>query len=131
MVAKTKDAVSPDFVDGADPTESPEGWEWDTVVEGVPARVVFDTIGDNFIGQFIGREKVELEPAADGSDPSFELFLFRGRDGDRYAVNVSYALEEGMQKVQEGQWCRLTYVKDIKTGRNLNPMKDFKVDVRK
>lgn len=119
-----------DYVPDADVTQSPEGWEWETVVEGAPARVVFDTIGDSFIGQFIGEEHVDQEPAADGSDPSFDLFLYRGQDGDRYAINKSYALAEAMVKVEPGQWCRITYIKDIATSRKLNPMKDFKVDVR-
>lgn len=131
--AKTQAKTEPttEFVPDADVTVSPEDWEWDTVAEGTATRVVFDTIGDSFIGMYIGDEHIEQEPNAKGEDQSFDLFNFRGRDGERYAINKSYALEEAMEKVSEGLWCRITYIRDIPTKRNQNPMKDFKVDVRK
>lgn len=122
---------TPEFIEGADVSESPEGWEWETVAEGAPLRIIFDTIGDVFIGQYIGEEHIDQEPAADGSDQSFDLFNFRGRDGEKYAINKSYALAEAMQKVNPGDWCRITYIKDVKTSRKLNDMKDFKVDVKR
>lgn len=122
---------SPEFIDGADVTVAPEDWEFETVSEEAPTRIIFDTIGDTFVGQYIGMEHIDREPAADGSDQSFDQFLYRGRDGDRYAIYESFDLKEGMEKVAPGQWCRLTYLKDVKTARNLNPMKSFRVDVRK
>lgn len=131
MAAPKRIDPATEFDENADVTESPEGWEWDTVAEGAANRVVFDTIGDSFIGQYIGDQHVEREPSADGEDQSFDLFNYRGRDGELYAINKSFALEEAMRKVQPGQWCRITYIKDVPTGRKLNPMKDFKVDVRK
>jgi hypothetical protein len=131
MVTKKLETVPNEYVEGADVTESPEGWEWETVAEGAANRVVFDTIGDSFVGKYIGEEHVALEPASDGSDPSFDLYNFRGRDGELYAINKSYALEKAMEKVNAGDWCRVTYIKDVKTARKLNDMKDFRVDIRK
>lgn len=107
--------------------ESPEGWEWTTVAEESPTRIIFDTIGDQFIGQYIGIEHIEPD---NGKDEPFDLYLFRGRDGELYAINKSYKLAQAMEKVSEGDWVRITYIKDIDTGRNLNPLKDFRVDVR-
>jgi hypothetical protein len=130
-VAKVAKTVDSEYVEGADVTQSPDGWEWTTVEEGAATRILFDTIGDSFVGKYIGKEFIAQEPSADGTDQSFELFNFRGRDGDLYAINVSHALGEAMMKVQDGDWCRITYIKDVKTSRNLNPMKDFRVDVRK
>ena len=126
-----KSKVESDIVEGADPTESPAGWEWETVVEGSATTVIFENIGDSFVGQYIGDEHIEREPSANGEDQSFDRFLYRGRDGERYAINKSYALSEGMTKVQPNQWCKITYIKDIPTARKLNDMKDFKIDVRK
>ena len=111
--------------------ESPDGWEWDTVAEESPTRILFDTKGESFIGQYIGMDHIEQEPDKDGKDQSFDLYIFRGRDGVLYSVNKSYKLEEAMQKVAEGDWTRITYVKDIPTKRGLNPMMDLRVDVRK
>lgn len=123
--------TDPEFVENADPRENPEGWEWDTVAEGSAAVVIFEDKGDQFVGQFLGSQHIEREPNAKGEDQSFDRFLFRGRDGERYAINKSYALEEAMEDVNDGQWVRITYIKDIPTARNQNPMKDFRVDVRK
>jgi hypothetical protein len=119
-----------EFIETADVTESPEGWEWETVAEAAATKVVFDTIGDSFVGQFQNAEYIEREPAADGSDQSFTVYLFKGRDGDLYSIQQSFSLEEAMKKVSTGDWTRITYVKDVPTARKLNDMKSFQVDIR-
>lgn len=126
---------APDFVEGADVTQSPEGWDWNTVAEGTAIKVIFDTIGDSFVGQLLGEEHIDQEPNAKGEDQSFDLYLFRGQDGERYSINQSYALVEAMALVKIDQWCRITYIKDVTTQKSknasgYNAMKDFKVDVR-
>lgn len=129
---KTVDTtVTPDFEEGADVTQTPSDWEFETVAEGAPTGIIFENPGESFIGQYVDDHHVDREPAADGSDQSFDLFIFKGRDGERYSLNKSYALEQAMEKVNKGDWCRITYTKDVKTSRNLNPMKDFRVDVRR
>lgn len=129
MVAKPK--ITEDFAADADVQVAPEDWEWETVAEGAPTGIVFETIGETFVGQYIEIRSVDREPAADGSDQSFKMYVFKGRDGDLYSLPMSYALEEAMRKVSPADWVRITYLKDIKTARNLNPMKDFKVDIRR
>jgi hypothetical protein len=130
MTAKDKSATN-EVETTADVSTTPDGWEFETVQEESPTRVIFDTIGDQFVGQYIGDEHIDLPPNDKGEDQSFDLFNFRGRDGERYAINKSYSLEQAMEKVTEGQWCRITYAKDVPTKRSLNPMKDFRVEVRK
>ena len=129
-VAKGSAKVS-EFSDGADVSESPDGWDWETVQDGVATKVIFDTVGDVFIGQYIRKDRIEREPAADGSDQSFSLYIFKGRDGENYSVQNSYSIDEGMESVDEGQWVRITFVSEVPTARKLNPMKSFKIDVRK
>lgn len=129
MVAAKK--ISDEFTPDADVTESPEGWEWETVAEGAPTGVIFEKVGESFVGQYVDDLHVDREPAADGSDQSFDLFIFKGRDGERYSLNKSYALAEAMGKVSKGDWTRITYVKDVKVANWPTPMKDFKVAVRK
>lgn len=130
-VKPAENTVTPDFVEGADPTVVPADWQWETIAEGSATVVIFENVGDEFVGQYTDDEHIEREPNAKGEDQSFDRFIFRGQDGERYALNKSYALEEAMAKVSKGQWCRILYFKDIPTARNQNPMKDFKVSVRK
>jgi hypothetical protein len=110
---------------------TPADWEFETVVEESPTTIVFDTIGDVFVGQYIGTEHIDLPLDKDGKDQSFDRYTFRGRDGELYALNQSYKIEMGMDKAAPGQWVRITYVKDIPTSRGLQPMKDFRIEVRK
>lgn len=127
---KTKPVAEPEYVAEGDVSSHPDDWEWDAVTEESPTRVVFDTIGDQFVGQFIGEMHVQQE-SNEGEDESFDLYTFRGRDGKLYAVNKSWKIEQGMEKVAEGDWIRMRYVADIPTKRNLNPMKDIVIDVRR
>jgi hypothetical protein len=114
-----------------DVTDAPEDWEWETVADGAPTGVVFENIGESFVGQYLEISHVDREPAADGSEQSFDLFIFKGGDGERYSLNMSYALKEAMAKVSAGDWVRITYVKDIKVAKWPTPMKDFKVQIKK
>lgn len=118
-------------VDVGDVSTAPDEWEWETVAEESATTVIFDTIGDVFVGRFTGEEHIDQPANEKGEDQSFDRFLFVGRDGKRYAINKSYKLNEAMDKVMEGDWCRITYIKDIPTNRKLNPLKDFRVDVRR
>lgn len=139
--AKTDD-VKPDFVDD-DAVESaeidhsvtsvtPDGWEFEIVAEETPTKVVFETIGDVFIGQYVGPEHVDQEPdPKTGEDKSFDLYIFRGRNGGLYAINKGFKLAEAMETVGVDEWVRFTYVKDVPTGRKQNPMKDLRVERRK
>ena len=110
--------------------DSPEDWNWETVQEESATRVIFDTIGDEFIGQFKGSEHVTPDKSEDVAE-EFDLFIFLGTDGERYAVNHSYSLVKAMEKVSFDDWTRIKYTKDLPTKRGLNPMKDFRVDVRR
>ena len=111
---------TPNFLQGYDDVE------WETIAEEAAIGVVFDEVGDVFIGAFIGIE--HISPEKDGQEP-FDRYLFRAKDGKLYAIPQSYKLIEAMDKVQPGQVTRIEYVKDIPTGRKQNPMKDFTVKV--
>jgi len=105
---------------------APDDWEFETIIEESPTHVVFDTEGDVFVGQYVDR--VTIEPES-GKDP-FDLFRFRGRDGELYAVNPSGKLDKGMSAVKAGDWVRLTLIKFIPSTKG-NPFKDFRVEVKK
>lgn len=109
-------------------SEAPDEWEFETLVEESPTMVIFDTVGDVFVGQYVGIEHIDPD---NGKDEPFDRFNFRARDGELYALNSSYQLVDALKKVDPGTWVRVTYIKDIPTKRGLNPMKDFRIDVRK
>lgn len=123
----TEAPVMSDDIDTSLLTETPEGWEFETLVDETPTRVIFDEIGDVFIGQF---EELRTITPDNGKDESFELLIFRGRDDQPYAVNNSYKMQEAVSLLKSGDWVRLTYTKDIESNKG-NPMKDIKVDIRK
>lgn len=132
MPAKSKVETKPDFVDDANDvdmsllTTAPEGVEFETVVDESPSKVIFETIGDVFVGQYEGMQHI----APDNGEDPFDLLTFRGRDGNLYGVNNSYKMSQATNLMPLGAWVRLTYTKDIDT-RKGNPMKDIKVEVSK
>lgn len=133
MTAAKTPAVTSEFEPNADVTEVPNDWNWDTVREEVPTGILFDKQGESFVGQFVEKRHVEREPSADGTDQSFDIYIFTGRDTKPYSLSNSYALDETYDKglMKAGDWCRIEYVKDVKTGRGLNDMKDLRIQIRK
>lgn len=121
---KAQDAPVEEY---ADVTTTPENWEFETVVEESGIKVIFDTVGDIFVGEFVG---TELITPPNGVDEPFTLYHFRGRDKQLYSVNESYKMKEAKGKLNAGDWVRLTYTKDIESSKG-NPMKDIKVEVKK
>jgi hypothetical protein len=116
-----QDATTPDV------STSPEEWEFEEVVSDAPTVIVFDTIGDQFIGKYNGIQHVE----ARASREEYERFAFTGIDGNRYAVSKSRTLDDLMKKVPVGQWVRITYTGDIPQSKGFHPMKDFTVEVKR
>ena len=115
----------PDVEQSGDLTSWSADDVWQTVQEESPSRVIFDTIGDVFVGRYTGELHIEPE-----NDEAFDLYTYRGADGEPYAINQSYNLKQAMDKVSPGDIVRITYIKDIPTKKKQNPMKDFRVDVR-
>lgn len=131
MVARKVEAVTAEYDPEANVQVAPDDWEWETVQDETPIGVVFEEIGDTFIGQYTGIRHVDREPSADGKDQSFDLFVFRGRDGKPYSLNNSFILAQAMGNVEVGNWCRIKYVKNVEVANWSSPMKDFTIDIRK
>lgn len=112
------------MADKPDTVNPDDGWE--TIEHEAPTLVVFDTLGDEFIGQYLGHREIDLP---DQPGETFRQDKFRGRDGELYAINSGYQLKTVLDKIQPGQWTRITYKKDVDTGQP-KPMKSFQVDVR-
>lgn len=105
---------------------APDDWQFETIRSEAATRVIFDTIGDSFVGQYEGIEHVT---PPDGSE-EFDLWNFRGRDGVLYAINDSYSLTQAKSDIKVGDWVRLTYMLDVPSKRG-NPMKSLRIEIRR
>jgi hypothetical protein len=105
----------------------PDAAQWTTVSEDTEEeiKIIFDTIGDEFIGTYLGTRTLT------NNDEQYVQFRFRGSDnGETYFTNGSHSLRQGMSTVRPGQLCKITYAKDIDTGQE-SPMRSFRVEVAK
>lgn len=115
-----------DEIDESLLTTAPDDWEFETVVDESPVRIIFDTEGDTFIGQFEGRKTI----TPDNGDDPFDIFVFRGRDERLYSVNTSTKLDGVLTNETEGKWVKLELIKLIPSKKG-QPFKDFRISVRK
>lgn len=89
--------------------------EWVTVSTAVPTRVILDTVGDTFIGEYQG---MEHQP--------FDVHIFK-RDGETYSIGDSVVLARALHNVRKG-----TKVRIILQGWSEQPTgdrKEYQVDV--
>lgn len=103
----------------------PANWEnveWQTVVQESGDQIIFDTLGDVFIGLFTGKQ------VANKDGEPFTILTFTGADAKPYQTNAGWKLESAFEDIDAGEIVRITYVKDVDTGQ-ASPMKDFRIDV--
>jgi hypothetical protein len=81
------------------------------------SQLVFDTIGDEWIGTFLGMEQV-------GSKGMWQAHF--EQDGDLYFTNTGYDLRKKLEKVPVKSLVKMRYDADQDTGQD-KPMKVFKV----
>lgn len=103
----------------------------DTSEQEPESKIVFDQIGDEFTGYFLGTRVVE---PADITEKPFSQARFEGVDeqgektGTVYFTNMGYSLRQGLKDVRAGSLVRITYVADTDTGQ-ASPMKEFRIEV--
>lgn len=105
---------------------------WTTVSEGdqePETKIVFDSLGDEFTGKFLGTRMVE---AQDPNDRPYQQARFEGigenDSGTVYFTNLGHSLRTGLKDVRAGSIVRVTYTDDLDTGQ-ASPMKTFRVEV--
>lgn len=102
--------------------------QWKTVSEGEEeeeSKIVFDAIGDEFVGTYLGNRKIEPR---DITESGYTQARFRGTDDFLYFTNLGYSLKKGLSNVRPGSLVRVTFVSELDTGQ-ASPMKQFKVEV--
>ena len=113
---------------------SPEDWE--TIGEESGILVTFTRPGDTFTGVYEGTRHIVPQDSEDPDD-EFDQQLFRSNDaadgpGDiLYAINGGYKIREAMSDDILGRLVRITYVKDVPVAGRPDPMKDYKVQVKR
>lgn len=114
-----------------------KGISWSTVSDASAqepeVKIVFDTLGDEFTGIYLGFRVVE--PAGITESP-YRQARFQGvtEDGEKtdtvYFTNMGFSLREGLKDVRAGSLVRITYTDDLDTGQ-ASPMKGFRIEVGK
>jgi hypothetical protein len=87
-------------------------------------KIVFDTIGDEFTGKYLGTRTVEPN---DPEERPYTQARFETDEG-LFFVNTNHSLRSGMKNVRAGSLVRLTYTDNLDTGQ-ASPMRVFRVEV--
>lgn len=112
---------------------------WSTVVEEAGIKVQFDKPGDVFVGIYLNMETITDPNPKEGEDGEFLAASFTGIfpaevTGKPCQIFPGWKLRNALEsaKVAAGDTVRITYVKDIDmSGNGRNPMKDFRVEVKR
>lgn len=103
-----------------------EGYEWDEVHEEAPDQIVWDTIGEVYIGTYTGQESIDPKDPKD-PDKRFIQLKFRDNEGAK-VINAGHELRTAFAEIPTGSLVRIEYVKDVEV-KQAAPMKSFNVKV--
>lgn len=101
--------------------------DWEIASHGVPSRIEFDTDGDTFTGYYTGMQEV----TNDATGETYDYLGFLGTDGEPYQISASVQLRQIFADVQTGSLAEITRKREIPMGNGRNPMKDYRVRVRR
>jgi hypothetical protein len=83
-------------------------------------KIVFDTVGDEFIGVYLGMREVD-----GGQNGTYKQARF-SVDKDLYFVNANFSLRAGLKNVRTGTLTRVEFTSEQDTGQE-SPMRVFTV----
>jgi hypothetical protein len=86
-------------------------------------KIVFDTIGDQFTGEWLGFRHMDNDS---GGYQQARFML----DNEVYFTNANYSLRNGLKDVRIGAKVRVTFTSETDTGQR-NPMRNFTIEVAK
>lgn len=123
MTPNTLPAVNADAKDDLVVYQPPTAFE--VVDRGSGEIINFPTMGDYFVGIYEGLEEVTNEEGE-----QLPMATFTGANAKSYCIFPNRSLKRGLGKVEPKQWCRITFIAEIDTGKP-SPMKSFVVEVAK
>lgn len=121
MAKHEVEQVEPTTVVGYDPN----AFQWEIAHEESPDQIVFDTIGDEYVGLYLGQETIEFADKRSGEAKEFVQLRFRDPVGLR-VINAGYDLLQAFAKIAPGTMCRVVLMKLVDVGQN-DPMKSYRV----
>lgn len=122
-MATTSDDTFSDAMTDQDTPQTQDEWQTVSEDEVDETKIVFDTIGDEFIGIYLGPRIIEQE------DHKFTQYRFQVGE-DYYFTNAGYSLMRGMSNVPKGSRVRIVFSSERDTGQE-SPMRIFTVQVSK
>lgn len=100
-------------------------FEWENVHEESPDQVTLDTIGDEFIAEYLGWEDIEFDNNK-GEHQEFRQHKFRTPNGPAI-INGGYELDECLCKLDTPIMVRIKLIKFVDTGQ-ASKMKSYRID---
>jgi hypothetical protein len=115
--------IEPGSVVGFDP----QAFDWDIQHEESPDQIVFNTIGDEFAGLYLGAETIHFTRTVKGEEvpDEFVQHRFRGPEGI-IVVNGGYELNTELAKIAPDTMVRIKLMKLVDVGQN-DPMKSYRI----
>jgi hypothetical protein len=100
--------------------------QWVNVHQEAGDQLIFENIGDQYIGTFTGSEVI----TPDETDPNetFTQLNFMDDGGPKY-VNAGYELRQAFKTIERGTVVRITLAKFVRINNQPSPMKSYRVDV--
>jgi hypothetical protein len=108
----------------ADDIDEDAGWHTVSEDEIDETKIVFETIGDKFVGIFRGTRVQNTE------DGGYTQLRFTNASGKAFFTNANHSMLKGMETVKPGKMVRLVYVSDKDVGQK-SPLRIFRVDVKR
>lgn len=102
-------------------------FQWSNVHEEAPDQVLFENIGDKFVGLYLGSEVIEFEDSK-GDHQEFTQLKFRIPAGP-VVINAGYELREAFKSIAPESMVRIELIKFVKIRNQQSPMSSFRVDV--
>ena len=108
---------------------NPSDFEWETVHEEAADQIVFDTVDDEYTGEYLGSEVITFTDKK-GEEQSFTQLRFRDNEGLK-GINAGYELREAYKNIPPHTVTRIRLMKLVKIAGQESPMKSFRVDTAK
>lgn len=103
-------------------------FEWETVHTESPDQIVFENIGDTFIGEYLGQETITFQNKK-GVEESFVQLLFKVHD-QFFVCNAGYDLLKAYEGIPPHTVTRTQLRTLVDVGQE-SPMKSYRVDQAK
>jgi len=120
MAKQEVENIAPGTVAGYDPA----AFTWDIQHEESPDQIVFDTVGDEYVGLLLGSEVIQFEKKK-GEPESFTQWRFRDPGGIT-VINGGYELNTELSKIAADSMVRIKLMKLVDVGQK-DPMKSYRI----